>query len=246
MYVEHLCGGIKEEDGRREVKEVCGRGDGENIQFLEQGSKEIEGLEYDQERDVEHRSEIQAIEAGINAAEFGMKATRARNYPSIFLGLSGSYANTPNRPRQSNPFIINSTNYASAAVGVGIRQNLDFLSIGADIERSKIEHKRAEYLKEAAVDGIVLEINQKYKDASLSKVKVDRTDEALVTGKKWLRQEELDYDFGIGVTKDLIDALKKELELRLELKRRIFEHNQNMAELYRASGMEITTLNMNN
>ena len=216
------------------------------LQFLDPVSNSIEELSYYKARAIEDRSEVKAIEAGINAAEYGLEATKAQNYPTLFLGLSGSFANTPNRPRQSNPFIINNSNYATAAFGVGIRQNLDFLSMKTDVERSNIQLKQAKYLKEAAVDGIVLEINERYKNASLSQVKVERTDEALVTSKKWLRQEQLDYDFGMGDTKDLIDAMRKELELKVQLKREIFEFNKNMAQLYKASGLEITTLKLNN
>lgn len=217
-----------------------------DLQFLDPVGNDIQELDYYRAHAIQQRAEVKAIEAGIEAAEYGLEATKAQNYPTLFLGLSGSYANTPNRPRQSNPFIINNSNYASAAFGIGIRQNLDFFSMKADVERSNIQYNQAKYLKDAAVDGIVLEINDRYKNASLSKVKVERTDEALVTSKKWLRQEQLDYDFGMGDTKDLIDAMQKELELKVQLKREIFEFNKNMAELYRASGMDITTLNLNN
>lgn len=217
-----------------------------DLQFLDPVSNDIQELSYYRAHAIQERAEVKAIEAGIEAAEYGLEATKAQNYPTLFLGLSGSYANTPNRPRQSNPFIINNSNYASAAFGIGIRQNLDFFSMKADVERSNIQYNQAKYLKDAAVDGIVLEINERYKNASLSKTKVERTDEALVTSKKWLRQEQLDYDFGMGDTKDLIDAMKKELELKVQLKREVFEFNRNMAELYRASGMDITTLKLNN
>lgn len=217
-----------------------------DLQFLDPVGNDIQEIDYYRAHAIQNRAEIKAIEAGIEAAEYGLEATKAQNYPTLFLGLSGSYANTPNRPRQSNPFIINNSNYASAAFGIGIRQNLDFFSMKSDVERSNIQYNQAKYLKDAAVDGIVLEINDKYKNASLSKIKVERTDEALVTSKKWLRQEQLDYDFGMGDTKDLIDAMQKELELKVQLKREIFEFNKNMAELYRASGMDITTLKMNN
>lgn len=216
-----------------------------SIRFLDPVGNEIMELDYYRSHALEQRAEVKAIEAGIAAAEYGLEATKAQNYPTLFLGLSGSYANTPNRPRQSNPFIINNSNYATAAFGIGIRQNLDFLSLKADVERSNIQYNQAKYLREAAVDGIVLDINERYKNASLSKIKVNRTDEALVTGKKWLRQEQLDYDFGIGDTKDLIDAMKKELELRVQLKRQIFDFNKDMAELFKASGIEISTLTTN-
>jgi len=215
--------------------------------FLDPVSKEIKDLAFYRSNALSERSELAAVEAGINAAEYGMKAQRQQYYPTLFVGLSASYANTPNRPRQDNPFIINNSNYASASFGFGIRQNLDFLSARADLEKGQIQYRQAKFLKEAAVEGIVLEINKAYKEASLSNVKVKKTDEALVTSKKWLRQEQLDYDFGMGDTKDLIDAMQKELELRVQLKRRVFEFNKDMADLYRKSGLPIMQImNTNN
>jgi outer membrane protein TolC len=214
--------------------------------FLDPVAEELREIDYYRSYALANRSEIDAIEAGIDAAEYGMKAQKQKNYPSLFIGLTGSFANTPNRPRQSNPFIINNSNYASGSFGFGIRQNLDFLSIQADINKGRIQYRQAKYLKDAAVDGIVLEINQAYKETSLSKVKVDKTDEAHITSKKWLRQEQLDYDFGMGDTKDLVDAMKKELELRVKLKREVFNFNNNIAELYRKSGLPILELSNQN
>lgn len=225
-------------------------GDGNTVympeeRFLDPVQNPINPIDYYRSRAVKERPEIKGLEAGIDAADYGVKATKAQNYPSLFLGLQGSFANTPNRPRQSNPFIINNTNYASASIGFGIRQNLDFFSMKYDVRERKIQRQQAKFSKSAAVDGIVLQVNEKYKEARVSKVKVDKTDEALVTSKKWLRQEQLDYDFGMNNTKDLIDAIKKELELKVQYKREIFNFNQDMAELFNASGLSVTTLTTN-
>ena len=97
-------------------------------------------------------------------------------------------------------------------------------------------------MKEAASDGIVVEVGDAYRNAALSEVKVLRTDEALVTTKEWLRQEQLDYDFGLGNSRDLVDALKKELELKFNLKEYVFEYNTNYAKLLRAAGFSVQSL----
>ena len=40
--------------------------------------------------------------------------------------------------------------------------------------------------------------------------------QALNIAKEWLRSEQLDYDLGFSESKDLIDTIRQELELRLE------------------------------
>jgi len=210
--------------------------------FLDPVQNSIKALNYYKSRAIGNRPEVKGLESGINAAEFGVKATRAQYLPSLFLGVAGSFADTPNRPRQDNPFIINNSNFSSARLGFGIRQNLDFFSLKYDVNERKIQQQQAEFSKNAAIDGIVLQINEKYKEASLSKIKVEKTDEALVTSKKWVRQEQLDYDFGIGNTKDLIDAIQKELELKVQYKRQIFNFNKDMAELFKASALPVMSL----
>jgi len=215
-------------------------------QFLDPVQQQLNAVDFYKKHALSNRAEIQGIEAGIKAAKFGLKARKAQSYPMLFLGLTASYANTPNRPRQSNPFIINNTNYATAGFGLGIRQNLNFYEIKTDIQKNRIQYKKAKFLKDAAVDGIMLDIMDKYKEASLADVKVDKTDDAFVTSKKWLRQEQLDYDLGIGQVKDMVDALKTRLEMEVNYKRRIFEFNKKMAELYQAAGMPLTSLKMKN
>lgn len=210
--------------------------------FLDPVQNPIKSITYYKSRAVNYRPEVEALTATVDAAEHGVEATRAQTYPKLFLGLTGSYAHTPNRPRQSNPFIINNTNYASASIGFGIQQNLDFFSMRYDINRSKIQRRQARFSKAAVIDGIVLQVNEKYKEATLSKIKIDKLDEALTTTRKWVRQEQLDYDFGMGDPKDLIDAIKKELELKVQYKRQIFNFNKDMAELFKSSALPVTSL----
>src|SRR5690625_7358873 len=97
-------------------------------------------------------------EAGINACPSAIEDIKAQNLPPLYLGLSASYAHTPNRPRQSNPFIINNTNYRSAAFGFGIRQNLNFQAIRNRIDRERIEYKRVRDLLYGLVDVIMLDL----------------------------------------------------------------------------------------
>src|SRR5690554_4498332 len=107
--------------------------------FLEPVPFEIRPFEFYRNLAMELRPELKGADAGMEAYRNSVDAIKASSKPVLYLGLTASYAHTPNRPRQSNPFIINNTNFASAGFGFGIRQNLNFRSIRNRIEREEIE-----------------------------------------------------------------------------------------------------------
>ncbi|MCC5914530.1 MAG: TolC family protein [Balneolaceae bacterium] len=213
--------------------------------FLDPVAFELESYDYYQDLAMNQRPELQGVRHGMRATERGVDAVRAQQYPMMFVGITGSFANTPNRPRQTNPFIINNSNYATGAVGIGIRQNLNFRSMRNDIDRAEIEKRRVTDLRDALSDGIVLELNDTYQKAAVAEVKVNQTRRALSTARNWVRSEQLDYDLGFGDVEQLLEAVQKELELRVELKQNIFDLNKRVAELYKAAGIPVSQLSTN-
>jgi len=213
--------------------------------FLDPVPFEVESYEYYQAMAMEERPELRGVEAGMEAYKHSVESIRAQNLPVIYLGLTASYANTPNRPRQSNPFIINNTNFFTAGVGFGIRQNLNFATIRNRIQREQIEYNRVVDLRDAISDGIMLELNEYYMEAVVAETRVRQLEEALVTTRNWVRHEQLNYDYGFGEVEDLVDSIRQELEYRVELQQSIFEMNTKIAALYNASGMPIYQLSLN-
>ena len=213
--------------------------------FLDPVAFELENYDYYEQLALQSRPELRGVESGIEAARNGIDAVKSQQYPMLFLGITGSFANTPNRPRQTNPFIINSTNYASAGVGIGIRQNLNFFSMRRSVERAEIEHRRVNDLRNAVHDGIILDLNDLYREAVIAEKKVQQTEAALNISRNWVRNEQLNYDIGFGDAEDLLDAIQKELELRVDLKQNIFELNKKIAALYKGAGIPIENLSIN-
>jgi len=212
--------------------------------FLDQIDYQMMDVYYYEEQARNQRPELRQLQAAYNAARFGLKANKAANYPSLFMGLSASVAYTPNRPKQNNPFIINSTNYTSVSYGFGFRQNLNFLTNRVNIDRAEIQVRQARYAQEAVMDGILLEIREKYRNMMMSFSRLQNTREAFQISTEWLRLEQIDYDLGFGDVKKLIDAVQKNLELEAALKQRIFDFNVNVMKLNRAAGLPITESNL--
>lgn len=215
------------------------------VRFLDPVTNELEPVDFYQESAFSNRPELKGLEAAEEATKTYISSLKRQNLPGLYLAGFINFADTPNRPRQSNPFIQNTTNLFTGGFGVTIRQDLNFFSMKASVERSRIELRKAAYAQDAARDGILLEVNNNYRTAALANVRVEKTDEALVISKRWLRQEQLDYDFDMGNVTDLIDAMRKELELKLQLKQRVFEYNSSLAELNKTAGIPLNTLIIN-
>ncbi|MEP2445991.1 MAG: TolC family protein [Balneola sp.] len=217
-----------------------------SIRYLDPLAAQLSGLDHYQNSAFLNRNELRGISTGKDALMKYIDYQKASNLPGLYLGFTTTFASTPIRPRQPNPFISTPENTFNTAFGITIRQNLNFFQAKTQLDRVKIELRKMDYLSEAAKDGILLEVNQAYQKAAVAEVKVERTDEALLTTKQWLRMEQQDYDFGIGEVKDLIDAMKMELELRLKEKESIFEFNTSMAKLNNAAGIPLELLQKNN
>ena len=209
--------------------------------YLEPVTTNIRPLGYYQSMAFTNRPELKAINAAEKAAKFGMKAEKARFYPSLFLGFGAQYVHTP-RPTYQSPMLGNRFDYMNFVYTFGFRQNLNFWSTKQNLERTKVQYREAQDSKGAIETGIRLDVYNNYKDAQVSKATIEKTKSALHTSNEWLRQEQINYDLGLGEVKDLLDAVKTNLQLEADYRQKVFNYNLNMAKLYDASGMSLQTL----
>jgi outer membrane protein TolC len=121
----------------------------------------------------------------------------------------------------------------------GIRQNLNFLSINQKTERSALQLKQAQYSKNAIVNAVMLDASDKHRQLTLAAERVKTTSEARQASKEWLQQEQIDYDLGLGIVKNLVDAVKTNLELEVLYLQRVYEYNLSVGRLKQASGVSI-------
>lgn len=210
------------------------------VRFLDPNPTKIDNIDYYQNSAVLNRPELRAINFGRDATETYIRSLKAQNLPGLYLGFTTTFAKTPIRPRQPNPFINTPENTFNTAIGFTIRQNLNFLQAKTSLKRGKLEIRKMDFRADAMQDKIMLEVNDAYRKAAIAEQKVESVDEALIVAKEWLRSEQLDYDIGFGESKDLIDAVRQELELRLTEKESIFEYNAAVAKLNKSAGLPLT------
>ncbi|MCH8567661.1 MAG: TolC family protein [Balneolales bacterium] len=210
--------------------------------FLDPVEDEILELDFYLSQAYVLRPEARQLRSVRETAEYGRNAVRAQNYPAIFLGANYRYAYASNRPRQFNPFISNPANTSSLTVGIGLRQNLNFFILQSRTERAEAQLRQAGFAKDAVMDGIALEISDRYKDARVARSRLLNNSRALDISRQWLRQEQLDYDIGFGDVTNLVDAFRSSIELEADQKQRTYDLNMRMARLLNASGIPVTQL----
>lgn len=209
--------------------------------FLDPLEASIQEITYYQQSGLNNRGEIQALKYGRQALETYISSLKAQNLPGLYLGFTTTFASTPIIPRQPNPFIVNPENTINTFAGFTIRQNLNFMQARTTLRRTRLEVNRLEYIKSSMNDQVYLEVNQSYRDAVLAKTRFEQTRKALSVAKNWLRMEQLDYDLGFGDSRDYVDAVKQELELRLSELEFIFEFNSAVATLNKTAGLPLFT-----
>ncbi|MEX0772494.1 MAG: TolC family protein [Balneolales bacterium] len=211
--------------------------------YLDPLVNDIQEIDYYMGQAMNNRPDLKGLDAAVRAADYGVEATRSQFRPGLFLGLNGRFAHTPNRPRQTNPFIRNNTNYSSGSFGVGIRQNLNISGMRKEAQRSEAQLRQVKYYKEAAVDGISLELNEQYSNVKTAEARVNNTRGALNVSNEWLRQEQLDFDLGFGDVENLVDAVRSNLELEVTFRQHIHDYNVSLARLFNMAGLPLRELN---
>jgi outer membrane protein len=191
------------------------------------------------------RSELRKAEAALKAAEHGLDAARAQQYPAVVFAFSASYAKTPNRPRQANPFIVNNANFESIRYGIGIRQNLNFGLMRNAVDRSRIQLEQARQARGASEAGVRLDVLESYRAASIALSRYRQVSVQLQISNEWLRLEQINYDYDIGEVKDLVSAVQKNLELKALERQRAFEWNVQVGRLTAKTGASVVSSNRN-
>lgn len=188
-----------------------------------------------QQQALENRAEIKAIFSTSKAIEYGFKAQKAQRLPMIYFGLGGEYVHTP-RPITNQPLIGTRFNYFNLIYSFGIRQSLNFGVLNAKVSQLDYQRRQVDFSKEAVGQAVLMDVNSAYKEYKIAVSKKEKLAKALQTSKEWLRKEQIDYDLGLGEIKNLVEALKMNLELEAEFRQSEYELNVKEINLLKAIG----------
>jgi len=183
-----------------------------------------QGLDSCQAEALSRRPELEAMDARIEMARQGVAVAKSGNMPTVAL-VANRYQYEPENE------------IPSASVGVVATLKLyDHGMISHQVAEAEDVLKKAETGKEQVQRGIMLEVEQAYRNAEASVRSIDAAEKNLATSKETLRAAQTRYKVGLSTSLERLDAEVGLTKAKASCTQALSMYNIAMAELDRAMG----------
>lgn len=205
-------------------------------QVLEPISIELLPLSEWQALALSHRPELSGVAAGLQARASLVDVARSDYFPKFFLGLSGKWAYAAGRERQRNPFVGDPFLSRGVQAGLALRQNLNFSQTRARVRQAEAEHAEVRSQEEGLRQLVLFEVEEAYRRVLIAQAAVGAREEALLISKRWLRDEQINFDLDLGDTENLIKAVRENLGLQADREQTVYQFNVAVIQLLKKTG----------
>jgi outer membrane protein TolC len=161
------------------------------------------------------RPDVAALDQAIAARTAEVKAAKAARLPALFLGGAFAFAYAPNRDIQTNPWVSDYFNTLGGGVALGIRQDLSFPMLNAQVEKARAERAALERQREGLLRLVQVQVEGAVADLKAAVERFQAAQSAIKTGKTWYRSASLDFAAGLVEAKDLIEAYGAHVETQV-------------------------------
>lgn len=182
------------------------------------------------------RPELRALRALVNAHKKFEDYRRAELYPDFFIGGVLRYAYTSNATDQTSPFVVDDANYFDAALGLGLRWELDVFNKLAVLGQAEAATRVRERQESAAAQAIDLEVRKLHGDLVNGIERIAFLERANRSARGWLTAATLAYDIGTGDAGELIDSFLAYAASEGELQKVRYDMQITHADLARSAG----------
>ncbi len=204
--------------------------------FLQELDYEPAEMESYFERSIQRRPELHQARAGKEARSQQVRVARSNYYPKLFAGVQANYRFAQGRFRQENPFVSDPFDGRGLRAGLGMQMNLNIFQTRARVEQARADERKVSYQKEAAEQLTLFEVEEAYRDLQSKQIALESEREALAISRRWLREEQINFDLELGDVGNLIDAVEASLERRIRFNEAKRAYNMAVIRLYRTSG----------
>lgn len=182
------------------------------------------------------RPELRALSEGSLAYGALARAEAASSLPDIFALGDVSAAYTPGRDLADSRYVRDPLHGFYPAVLLGIRWQLTFGMAEERAGEQRAQGLRLSELRRFASSGIPAEVVRALEDIQRATADITQAEQGVQSTKAWLVRASADYSIGLGDSRELTDAARAYVELRMSRLDAVRRHNVALAALSRATG----------
>lgn len=188
----------------------------------------------------EDRPEVRMLQAAIRARQASLDFTEAGFFPDLALAYRFGTTYAPGITDQTNPFVIDQSNYTSIQAGLVLRWSLDLWGNAYRVDRQSALLDDARERSQEAMRGISLEVAGAYEAATAAQAQVETWGRGRRSARRWFIAAMQGRDVGTTEARDLVDAARAYLGARYSHLQAIHDYNAALANLERTSGTRVT------
>jgi len=182
------------------------------------------------------RPDIQALGHAVKARASLADAAGRSYYPNLFAGGGLRFSRSSVQYDISNPLIRDDLNYLGGAVGLGLRLELDVGIKMAQEEQARAELSKLKFQSALAARGAALQVRKAHADYVQARANWIAFKDGARAARKWLTASLMNYNIGVGDTRELLEALVAQAQGRIQQLKAAYEARVALAELELATG----------
>lgn len=186
----------------------------------------------------ELRPEIIQLKEGIIARKSLIDVEKANYYPQFFAGLKASIAGATNRDRIHNPYVNDDFNHTSGAIFLGLKWSIDFGISDARVNEAEAEYHKLQEKKRFADEAIPFQIRKTFRELEEAQKNILQLKDAYTNARKWLVTAVLNFDLGVGDSKEIGEAAAIYAQTKANYLRSLYNYRISYSNLLHFSGIE--------
>jgi len=201
---------------------------------------ELEPREHYTSRAAEDRPEVRMLEAAVRARQASVDFAEAGFFPDLALAYRFSTTYSPGITDQTNPFVIDQSNYTSISAGLVLRWSLDLWGNAYRVDRANAQLEDTRQRSREAQRGIALEVTEAYEAARAAQRQVESWGRGRRAARRWFIASSQGAGVGVIESRELVDAVRTYMTARYSHLQAIHDFNAALANLERSSGTEVS------
>jgi outer membrane protein TolC len=181
----------------------------------------------------ELRPEAKLADIGVEAKKLEFRMTKRQMLPDLGLGAFFDIGRTVGTVKnvQTTDDYVNPFTYTRAGIGIRLQGKLDLNSSFAKIDRSESELYKASLERDAAKEGLALEVKEAYLRLKQTREQVARSEETKKMARQMVFLSKSNLDLGIGEKSEYVDALQVMLLSKTQYLEAVFSYNAAVVQL---------------